>query len=205
MLSLPHNWRDREANYQSTHKLLYHPMFSKLIAFGAMALALVNAAPTSPGSITVSCNVNLDGAAVSNQVHSVSKQVNSAPSTGKLESGLYHIFNGKLSDGISHNALRSDGAENPVFVFNHESPAPGSAFHVQVLGDYGYVHIFDDAVGLPLGVSKGQIVPVSGTIPEVFALQPSGDKFIIRTKDGRVWTPFGASRTGTQHYLSSAL
>ncbi|KAF7349104.1 hypothetical protein MVEN_01432500 [Mycena venus] len=157
-------------------------MFSKFIAFGAMALALVNAAPTSPSHnslITVSCNLNLDSAPVSNQIHSA----------GEIGSGVYHIFNGKVSDGISHNALRSDGADNPVFVFTHESPAPGTAWAVEVLDDYGRARIFDDEFGLPLGLSKGQIAPVSGPNSETFYIQPTGDKFIIRTRDGKVWTP----------------
>ncbi|KAJ6564577.1 hypothetical protein B0H19DRAFT_1068113 [Mycena capillaripes] len=180
-------------------------MFSKLIAFGAMALALVNAAPASPSPntlITVSCNVNLNGAPVSNQVHS-------AHSAGKIESGLYHIFNGKLSDHISYNALRSDGEDKPVYVLTHESPAPGTAWRVEVLNDDGLVKIIDDNLGLPLTFAQvssssnfllrstpangehlqGQLAPVRDSYPEAFYLQPSGDKFIIRTRDGRAWTP----------------
>ncbi|KAJ6554632.1 hypothetical protein B0H19DRAFT_1262957 [Mycena capillaripes] len=159
-------------------------MFSKLIAFGAMALALVNAAPTSQNSlITVTCNINLNGAPVSNQVHS----------GGEIQSGLYRIFNGKLSDGISYNALRSDGADKPVFALTHEFPAPGTAWRVHVLGDFGRAVIFDDDLDLPLGFSKGQIAPLSDSVPETFYIEPSGDKFIIRTRDGKVWTPLPQS------------
>ncbi|KAJ7330884.1 hypothetical protein DFH08DRAFT_881991 [Mycena albidolilacea] len=161
-------------------------MFSQLIAFGAMALALVNAAPTSPlqnALITVSCNTNLNVAPVSNQVHSA----------GNIESGLYHIYNGALVYGGLYHALRSDGANNPIFVLNDKSSAPLTTWRVEVLDNYGHARIFDTDLNLPLGLSNDWITPLSDSYPETFYLQPnttsSENRFIIYTSDGNVWSP----------------
>ncbi|KAJ7303126.1 hypothetical protein DFH08DRAFT_825981 [Mycena albidolilacea] len=150
-------------------------MFSKLIAFSAIALALVNAAPNSPSQnplITVSGNMNITGAAVSNQVHSA----------GNIESGRYRIFNNLAGD--------TTGGGKPVFVKLYDED-PGTVWSVDVNSD-GSVIIWDHN-GLPLGSATGRVTPEYG-LPESVHIEPSGlrtgDSFIIRTeRDGKVWTP----------------
>ncbi|KAJ6563623.1 hypothetical protein DFH09DRAFT_1158544 [Mycena vulgaris] len=173
-------------------------MFSKLMVFGAMALALANAAPPSQNPlITASCNMNPNVAPISNQVQysnaNVAPVSNRVQSAGKIESGLYHIFSANLKYGglQLYSALRSDGANKPIFVFRGEFSAPYTVWRVQVLDNYGHATIFDNDLDLPLALSNGWFAPVSGSFPQVFYLQPnstsSENKCIIHTSDGNEW------------------
>ncbi|KAJ6545148.1 hypothetical protein B0H19DRAFT_1266622 [Mycena capillaripes] len=164
-------------------------MFSKLMAFGAMALALVNPAPNSPSQnplSTVSCNMNPNA--------NVAPVLNQVQSTGKIESGLYRIFNSalKLDGSQRYSALRSEGANKPIVVFRGESSAPYTVWRVEAIGHKGHVAIFDNDLDLPLGLLADWTAPVSDSFPQVFYLQPnttsSENKFGIYTSEGNVWT-----------------
>ncbi|KAF7364104.1 hypothetical protein MSAN_01069400 [Mycena sanguinolenta] len=97
-------------------------MFSKVLAFGLGALALVRAAPAfSFQTPMLSCNVNLDAAV--------------APVTSNaIQPGQYKIYN----EAFGYAQLRSYSLNEPIFVsYTREEPGPFGMWNVIQTGSPG--------------------------------------------------------------------
>ncbi|KAF7364098.1 hypothetical protein MSAN_01068800 [Mycena sanguinolenta] len=150
-------------------------MFSKVLAFGLGALALVRAAPVfSFQTPMLSCSVNVDASV--------------APVTSNaIEPGVYKIYN----EAFGPAQLRSYTLNTPIYVsYTREEPGPFGLWNVISVGsnEYKIVNAGLSSVAL---VSQGQIItePRQGG-GDNFAIEPAGEgMFTIQLPDrDRVWT-----------------
>ncbi|KAF7357246.1 hypothetical protein MSAN_01319600 [Mycena sanguinolenta] len=150
-------------------------MFSKVLAFGLGALALVRAAPAfSFQTPMLSCNINLP---------------TTAQSFDGLEPGTYTIYN----EAFGQNQLRSYRTNDAIYVSRTlEFPGPFGMWKVETSGDpaaneYTITNLALNAGTYATGGNEIATRPGPG---DTFAIQPAGEGlYVIKVpNEDQVWT-----------------
>ncbi|KAF7357257.1 hypothetical protein MSAN_01320900 [Mycena sanguinolenta] len=153
-------------------------MFSKVLAFGLGALALVRAAPAfSFQTPMLSCDINLP------------TTVGTAQSFDALEPGTYSIYN----EAFGQNQLRSYRTGDAIYVSRTlEFPGPFGMWRVETSGNPAANEYTITNVGLNAGTSAtfaGEIATQPGK-GNSFAIEPAGEGlYVIKVpNEDKVWT-----------------
>ncbi|KAJ7512987.1 hypothetical protein B0H11DRAFT_15328 [Mycena galericulata] len=149
-------------------------MFSKVLALGLGALALVRAAPSFQMPM-ISCRVNVQT--------SVAAADNSFD---VLPPGTYSISNNAF-EGVQ---LRSYGKDEPIFVsLTREFPGPFGLWRVEQSGNGNEYKITNVGLNAPTYISDKNLI-YTGSKSDSFSIEPAGDGlFTIRVPNqDKVWS-----------------
>ncbi|KAF7346695.1 hypothetical protein MSAN_01807300 [Mycena sanguinolenta] len=152
-------------------------MFSKLLAFGLGALAVVRAAPSlSFQTQYLSCSVNLDGS------------VATVKSFDALEPGKYTIWN----DGLHPPGPLYAYSPDSLLMAGPASVSP-TIWSITPSGNPGSNQYTITASNIGTKVSKGMIVSTTGQ-SDSFTISPAGEgRFTIQVpNEDEVWSVYSA-------------
>ncbi|KAF7350788.1 hypothetical protein MSAN_01640300 [Mycena sanguinolenta] len=148
-------------------------MFSKVLAFGLGALAIVRAAPAfSFQTPMLLCDANF------------ATSVSPTKSFSTIEPGVYRIYNEAY--GL-HDQLRSYRVDDPIFVARtREEPGPFGIWRVETSGNPDANEYTLTNVGLNAGAHADSQARKGDT----FAIESAGQgNFVIKVpNDNKVWT-----------------